>query len=268
MVENNFRVRTGVLLAAGRGLRLYPLTREMPKCLVCVNKKSILERLMNSLDRYGIERLIVVTGYKAHRIRQVLGNRYREIDVSYVHNDRFETTNNIYSLYLAAKRITSPFLLMESDIVFHPGLLEKMMFTDRIALAHPASWMSGSCVAVNEGSKVVSFQDQLPDRPDPAVKKTVNLYSFSEQSWRRIKKQLEQEIVKGNTDLYYETVFKPLVKNGQLALKGVLFEAGAWYEIDTLEDLAAAERLFVLKREVENRPGYNEKRVFQKTEQP
>lgn len=254
------RVRTGVLLAAGRGLRLNPLTKEKPKCLTRVNEKPILEWLMDCLKRFRFEKLIVVTGHKADCIKQFLGSSFWGVDIDYIYNNQYRTTNNIYSLYLAGKRISSPFLLIESDIIFYPDLLKQMIYPDRIALADPAPWMNGTCVAMDGQKKAVSFQEQIPDMPESSLKKTVNIYSFSLQSWQRVKVKLEQEILRGNTQAYYETVFKKLVQKGQLDLTGVMFEPGAWYEIDTLEDLAAAEALFGRNK------GHNAKhRTFAKT---
>lgn len=238
------RIRTGVLLAAGIGFRLHPLTKTKPKCLVKVNEKSILERLISSLQMYGFERLIVVTGYKDFMIRDYLEQHKGRLSVSYVHNARYRETNNIYSLFLARNKIRDPFLLMESDIIFNPGLLEKMTFPDRIAIADPAPWMDGTAVVMKRDNHVKAFKSGIRDNPDPAVKKTVNFYTFSLQSWQRVKQQLKQEISKGRVNEYYEMVFKALVAKRQIRFQGVLFDAGAWYEIDTIDDLAEAERLF------------------------
>ena len=237
-------IRMGVLLAAGKGLRLHPLTRNKPKCLVKVNGRSILERLITTLNAGGIDRLVVVTGYRDTMIRDFLGHHRGGIAVSYVYNGLYGTTNNIYSLYLARNMIDAPFLLMESDIVFQPSLLRKMTVPDRIAIADLSAWMNGTTVVMDGRNRVKAFQTNVPENPGPTVKKTVNLYSFSLASWEKIEKQLKKEIAGGSVGDYYETVFKTLVDKGRIALQGVLFDAGAWYEIDTVDDLAAAEKLF------------------------
>ena len=73
---NNFygneRITTALLLAAGTGSRLYPLTRNSPKCLTLVNEKSILERLIIGLKQQGFKRLVIVTGYQENCIRELL----------------------------------------------------------------------------------------------------------------------------------------------------------------------------------------------------
>ncbi len=107
-------VRTAVLLAAGLGDRLEPLTWDRPKCLVTVDGTPILERLLLTLDEHGIERLVVVSGYKAEMISDYLGESFGDIAVEYVVSRRFATTNTMYSLWLAKDLVDEPTLLIET----------------------------------------------------------------------------------------------------------------------------------------------------------
>ena len=72
---NRERVTTALLLAAGTGSRLYPLTHHAPKCLTLVHGTSILDRLVASLQLHGFKRLVVVTGYLADQIENSLGDQ-------------------------------------------------------------------------------------------------------------------------------------------------------------------------------------------------
>src|SRR5659263_587957 len=111
-------VRTALLLAAGLGSRLAPLTDAVPKCLLAMSGVTILERLVRALDGHGFERLVIVTGYKAETLRAYLGESFGGIAIEYIVSPLFETTNNIYSLWLTRHLIDEPFLLVESDVVF------------------------------------------------------------------------------------------------------------------------------------------------------
>ncbi len=119
----NEQVRTALLLAAGTGSRLAPLTDLVPKCLVPVNEISILERLVDSLQEHNFKRLVIVVGHRADSIRNFLGSRAGGMEIVYVTSPLYKTTNNIYSLWLARKVINEPFLLIESDIVFDSEML-------------------------------------------------------------------------------------------------------------------------------------------------
>ncbi|MBW2662744.1 MAG: NTP transferase domain-containing protein, partial [Deltaproteobacteria bacterium] len=105
------RITTALLLAAGTGSRLFPLTKKSPKCLTLVNKTSILERLIKSLNQHGFKRLVIVTGHMENCIRNFLETRAGNIKIEYVFSPLYKTTNNIYSLWMARKIINEPFVL-------------------------------------------------------------------------------------------------------------------------------------------------------------
>ena len=89
------RVTTALLLAAGTGSRLRPLTLDAPKCLTEVGGTPILGRLVDNLRSQGISRLVVVTGYLDHCIREFLQEYSPDMHVEYIFNPAYQTTNNI-----------------------------------------------------------------------------------------------------------------------------------------------------------------------------
>ena len=187
-VADGERVRTAVVLAAGLGSRLGPLTWERPKCLVSVSGVPILERLVVTLDEYGIERLVMVTGYKAEMIRDYLGERFGGIAVEYIVSPLFATTNTIYSLWLARGLIDEPFLLVESDVVFDGDLLAPLLQPDRIAVSRQLPWMNGTTVTLDADGHVNALYPPPPGvyvqhctAPDHFM--TVNICSLARDTW-------------------------------------------------------------------------------------
>jgi choline kinase len=233
-------VRTALLLAAGTGSRLAPLTDEMPKCLVPVNEISILERLVDALRLHNFKRLVIVVGHQAHAIRNFLGTRAGGIEITYITSPVYKTTNNIYSLWLARKEINEPFLLIESDLVFDPEMLENMLQPDRIAVSRLQPWMNGTTVTINGQQTVKAFQKDV-QKADNKHYKTVNIYSLSTQTWQQVRKRLDHHISKNMVNGYYETVFADMVTEGCLSFSPVFFDPDRWYEIDTIADLRAAD---------------------------
>jgi choline kinase len=242
---DNERVTTALLLAAGTGSRLYPLTHIAPKCLTIVNGISILERLISCLNLHGFKRLVVVTGYLENHIRNFLGNQAGGIKIEYIFSPLYKTTNNIYSLWMARKVINESFLLLESDLVFDESLLNAMLHPDRIAVAKMQPWMNGTCVTINKHQRVKAFIMGNADSFGESRYKTVNIYSISLMSWRRIVKKLDTRISAGEVNDFYEIVFKEMVSDGSLSFETVSFDGKPWYEIDTIEDLAKAEEQFL-----------------------
>ena len=147
---------------------------------------------------------------------------------------------------MARKVIEEPFLLLESDLVFDEALLADMLYPDRIAVAKMQPWMNGTSVTVNPSLKVKAFWANSMNSLGGAKYKTVNIYSLSLRSWNKIIKLLDRRIIEGKVNDYYETVFAEMIADGSLDLTVVSFDDKPWYEIDTIDDLAEAEKLFAL----------------------
>jgi L-glutamine-phosphate cytidylyltransferase len=238
------RITTALLLAAGTGSRLFPLTKNAPKCLTLVNNKTILERLVNNLKRQGFTRLVIITGHLKECIMDYLGEQSGDISIEYVHSPLYKTTNNIYSLWMARHVINEPFVLFESDLVLKSDLLDDMVYPDKMATALMQPWLNGTTVSVSKSNRVTQFQQGTTKAYSDIRHKTVNIYSFSLASWKAVIKRLNQFISEGNVNCYYETVFAEMIDNESLSFQSVSFDSAPWYEIDTMSDLTEAEKLF------------------------
>jgi len=242
--QTNDQVRTALLLAAGTGSRLQPLTHDAPKCLTEINGVPILEQQVRCLEQWGFERLVVVLGHQGDQIREFLGSSVSDLKFSYIHNPQYRTTNNLYSLWLARKAINRSFLLLECDLFFEAGLLSEMLQPDRIALASPQPWMQGTTVTLDDSQRVAAFQLGGGTPRNPLAYKTVNIYSLSMSTWHCMRRWLDAYVSSGRVNDYYEAVFRDMAVDGAFKAVAVSFDHGNWYEIDTLEDLCVAEKLF------------------------
>ncbi|APR82968.1 Phosphoenolpyruvate phosphomutase [Minicystis rosea] len=110
---------TAVILAAGASQGLLPMTEELPKPMLDIKGKSILERQIDVLNACGVKDIAVVRGYKKDAIK--LPN------VRYYDNDEYATTNEVTSLFRAGKELSGPFLFLYGDILFERGHLEKLL---------------------------------------------------------------------------------------------------------------------------------------------
>lgn len=118
-----------IILAAGMATRLRPLTLDTPKCLLTVNGRSLLQRSMDALIHNGVTDMTIVTGFMSEKIRQFVSEHYGDsINVNYIYNERYETTNNIYSLWLARPQAEGcDILLLDSDLLYDPCIIEKIL---------------------------------------------------------------------------------------------------------------------------------------------
>lgn len=205
--------------------------------------EPILGRLIDNLRVQGITRLIVVTGYLDHCIKAFLEENAADMQLDYVFNPVFKTTNNIYSLWLARKVIEEPFVLVESDLVFEESMLAPMLMPDKIAVSNTLPWMNGTVVELNADKRVKAFHVSH-NVNDARQYKTVNITSLSLHSWQKVVERLGRYIEEGRVDEYYETAFAAMVADGSLELEAVFFDQNKWYEIDCVKDLHQAELMF------------------------
>ena len=116
-----------IILVAGRGTRLKPLTDTIPKCLTEVNGKPILFNALEHLEKNKIEETILVVGYLRDKIEERIGNFFGNMKITYVKNDIYDKTNTSYSLWLALKDllIDDSLLVLEGDVFFEEELLKR-----------------------------------------------------------------------------------------------------------------------------------------------
>ena len=237
------RVTTALLLAAGSGNRLQPLTDSIPKCLIEINGRPILERLIDNLCDNGFKRLVIVVGYMHHCIRRFVNEYAGDLTIEFITNPLYQTTNNIYSLWLARNKIQELFLLVESDLVFESSQLEGLLYPNKIAISRMQPWMNGTTITIDSLNRVQAFGMGGNGYTEITRYKTVNMYSLSDSTWRKVVERLELHISSGKVNEYYEVVFKEMIADGSLSMDGVFFDPERWYEIDTPADLANAERI-------------------------
>ena len=137
-----------VILAAGVGSRLQSLSGGKPKCLVEVGDRPIILHQLETLADHGVGPVLVVLGYRANEVKQVIGQRAETVV-----NDKYESTNSLYSLRLAREWVTGPFILLNSDLFFHPDILDRLLEANGNALAYDSTSSRGreqTKVAVKE----------------------------------------------------------------------------------------------------------------------
>lgn len=114
-----------IILAAGKGTRLDGAAVK-PKCLVEVGGSTLLQRQIETLRELGINEIVVVIGFGGDSIREHCGS-----DISFVENVHFAETSSLYSLWLAREHLSEGFVVLNSDVLFHPQLLANLLNSSR-----------------------------------------------------------------------------------------------------------------------------------------
>lgn len=239
------------------GKRLKEYTRDNTKCMVKVNGEMLIDRVMNHLERLGVGRVVVVTGYKGEALRKHLGNRHGSLPIEYVDNPDYSRTNNIYSLWLAKDRLQEDdTLLLESDLIFDYEMIEALARNPEPNLALTAKyepWMDGTMVQIDKDCNIVNFvpKKAFDFRYVDTYYKTVNIYKFSREfSTGKYVPFLEAYIKAVGNNEYYENVLSIITFLNSSALKALPVEHGKWYEIDDKQDLDIAELIFAPDGEI------------------
>jgi histidinol-phosphate/aromatic aminotransferase/cobyric acid decarboxylase-like protein/choline kinase len=240
-----------IILAAGMGKRLGKYTQDGTKCMVTVNGKSLIERALEALVHAGIKRVILVVGYRAEALRAFLAGKFPELEIIYVNNEVYATTNNIYSLWLAREYLAADdTLLLESDLIFQDEILAKLVADPEPNLAVVSkfeAWMDGTVTMMDDDRNIVSVVDKSAfkwKRVDEYYK-TVNIYKFSKEfSHSYYLPFLDAYLAAFGHNQYYEQVLKVLAFLEDVRFKGFPVNGRRWYEIDDPNDLAVAETIF------------------------
>jgi len=251
-----------VILAAGRGSRMGRLTAEQNKSLLEVGGRPLLGRIVDSLVDHEVRKIVVATGYLAHRVQQYLLDAYPEIDFEFVHNPEFAGTNNARTLALAldCSDVDDDVLVIESDLVYDPSLIAKVLRSPHrnVALVAPlASGADGSVAHVTEGRiEAITPASGHPGLDADGVYKTVNIYKFSAAlAYTTLRKTLDEHSRNVDRQAYYETVLGSLIVRGEAAVHVEVVEGEAWAELDDPMDLARARYVF----EPDSRPSILER---------
>ena len=240
-----------IILAAGLGSRLGELTKECTKCMVKINGITLIERMLRQLDRYGMDRIIIVTGYKGDILKDYVQNLRINTPVVFVDNSDYRHTNNIYSLWLTREFLEEmDSLVLESDMIFEDRVIEKMLVIDNgcgTFVARPRPWMDGSIVKLDEDNNIVYFvDDEEVKRIDPSYyHKIVSIYKFKKRYVSEKYMTYLNEYVKKNKDNnLYESLLKVIDLDVEKKIPAEILDEEQWYEINDIQDMDIAESMF------------------------
>ncbi len=249
-----------IILAAGMGKRLGSLTKDNTKCMITVNGTTLIERLLNQLDTLNLSKIVLVVGYKSAELIGFIETLNVKTPLVYVHNEIYDKTNNIYSLYLAKDYLLSEdTLLLESDLIVEDSVIPKLLHHPYPSLALVAkfeSWMDGTAVMLDKDDNILRFisNKNFSFEEIPDYYKTVNIYKFSKAfSTTHYVPFLEAYSKALGNNEYYEQVLKVITLLDKPEIKALRLDKELWYEIDDIQDLDIAESVFADDKESLNK---------------
>jgi len=241
-----------LILAAGFGNSMSPLTNNKHKTLLQVNGEAIMDRIISSLIINGIDNIVIVTGYRSEELINHLTLNFAKLEFEFIHNHRYRETNNIFSLALAFEHITfnEDILLIESDLIYTSDIIERAINSkhDNVALVSPyCIGLDGTVVQIS-GDRIISiFPPHLQDSKFDLFDKfkTLNIYKFSKDFCaNEFKKLLIYYAQTIDDNCYYELILGILIYMQRQDIYCEIIPNEKWVEVDDPNDLIGAEFSF------------------------
>ena len=239
-----------LILAAGFGKRLWPLTQTMPKSMIEVNGTPLLVNTLNILTELGIYDIGIVVGHMADFIKQAIGKEWNGARISYYENNRYLETNNVVSLSKAIDFCDDEMLMLECDIYYHKEMLEKLIDSEGdcniLVSRFNKSTMNGSVIKVtgDQSVELILGKWQGPDFDYSRAYKTVNMYHFSKAFVAKYMPLIKWYVDCMGENSYYEKVLGMLCYLRECDIKIVEVPEEMWSEIDDANDLNQAREKF------------------------
>lgn len=247
--------RQAVILAAGRGSRLGSILNGKPKCLLEVDGRPLISYQVEMLRSLGVERICVVVGHGAGYVYESLDD-----DISFVVNPRYSDTNSLFSLWLAAAWVEGPFTMMNSDLLAHPKIYERVVNSGKTCLAYDSS----------SGNEEEHMKIQIEDGAVRAIRKSlpielsagenVGILNFEEEEAKGVLIEADRLVREGKTSHWSPSAIDGIAHRHRF--EAVDVADLSWTEIDFPEDLKFARETVwnEVKRELLNGQCYSKKR--------
>ena len=245
-----------IILAAGSGIRLGQHTQDIPKVLLDINGKSILERQISSLREQGVDKIFIVTGYKKERhIRK---------DVEYFFNPKYSETDQLGSLMIAREKIFGDVLIIFGDIIFDCNILQQVLASnDDISIAIDLDWeksydersdnpKSLADKVLIKGKKIIQISaKEISLEQKNEVGEFLGIIKLSVNGSKIFIKKYE-ELEKTHTGKFHDAYSLTKAKLVDILQELIDFKIGIspiiidgkWCEIDTPNDLERARKIF------------------------
>lgn len=247
-----------IILAAGIGGRLKPLTEDVPKCLLKIGDTNLLQITISNLIDNGVEDFIIVTGYKDELIKNYISSNFTKLKVKYVTNADYEKTNSAYGLYLAKDSIEDKdTYLLDSDILFESDVLKKLAKSHvdnptavNVTFNFDDEMVKVACDADNRISKIGK---NIP--LDESIGEAVGIYRLSSYFINNLMGILHKDMADTALrnephELYLQKMADTLEKRN--SLHAIDVSDCICIEIDTEEDYEQAKELYEKRKNNNN----------------
>jgi choline kinase len=230
-----------IILAAGVGKRLWPVTQHRPKCLIEFGGRSLIHRYLDALSGLRVRSAVLIVGYKQEMIRAAVGSKYAGVAVSYLVNDQFHR-GSISSLWIAREAFDDDLIIMDADVLFHREILRRLVESrspNCLLMDESVKQQGEECMVVVQGGRVIALTKQMPLHYDYAGE-GVGFLKVRHADTGHVAASLKPHVERGAWSMEYEDALRGFFE--QVAVGHEKIGGLPWTEIDCPEDVARAER--------------------------
>jgi choline kinase len=234
-----------IILNAGQGKRLLPLTKEKPKCLVEVSGQPMMAWQLQALSGFDLGRVTIVTGFGADQVDKHLDAvKTTNLDVQTIFNPDYDKADNLVSCWAARREMETDFLLLNGDTLFRPEVLARLLASDpapvTVTIDRKATYDADDMKVQCEGARLRRIGKDVPLTTADAEAIGI-LYCRGDGS-RLFREGLEEAVAKPDPGVrWYLSVVDRLAKQGAVEVASV--EGLEWIEIDDQDDLQQAAQV-------------------------
>lgn len=233
------RPKQAIIVAAGVGSRLRPLTDDRPKSLIEVDGQSMLRRSIQLMIEHGINDIAVVVGYR----KEMIMEHVRDFPVTFFYNPFYRITNNMASLWFASPFIKGDFIYSHSDIVYDATLLTMLMEDkgENVLLVEKKECRAEEMKVQVRDGRLVASSKEIPR--EESFGEWTGLARFSADFGAELMETIGLLIEQGYQMAYDTLAFTELAGEGHI-IEIIPFENVPWLEVDTKNDLKHARKAF------------------------
>ncbi|MDB2604072.1 phosphocholine cytidylyltransferase family protein [Gammaproteobacteria bacterium] len=236
-----------IILAAGVGSRIRPLTDNCPKSLLKINGKTILEMMLSHIKTCGINEVIFVLGYLQDQIKDYVKTQFPDLIVQFITNEKYEVTNTGYSLMLTKDFVkNSTFIKFDADVVFDINILKTLIaseYDNCLCIDKNINLEAEEIkVIIKDDNRVVKASKTV--NPLDAIGESIGIEKINGETAHTLFNDLELMMKDEQYHQeYYEAAYERLIEK-DVPFYALDISGLRWTEIDTKEDFMLAGKIF------------------------
>ena len=232
-----------LILAAGRGSRLAPITDSIPKALLRVAGRALIERQIEAFITFGVERVVIVTGYMSLKIKNFLEQKNYPVEIVLVDNSEWELTNNMYSFALGAKYLQNSAFVINGDICFENDFLNSFVQNEVSSVGiFENQYLAESMKVIADGNLARSISKIVPKDASKGI--SADIFYFTYSDIKTLIREANNYFTKSGKKDWFEKIVSCCTEDNKIALHITPLGRSNWVEIDNEQDLSSADKLF------------------------